>query len=70
MAEVFTVFGATGVQGESIIETVLKSPTLSQKYKIRGVTRDATKETSKALAAKGIEIVEVCPTESETATSH
>jgi uncharacterized protein YbjT (DUF2867 family) len=59
MPELFTVFGVTGTQGGSIIEAVLKSPTLSQKYKIRGVTRDVNKESAKALISKGVEVVQV-----------
>jgi len=59
MAEIFTVFGATGTQGGSIIETVLKSPTLSKKYKIRAVTRDVNKDPAKALISKGVEVVQV-----------
>ncbi|TVY82539.1 NmrA-like family domain-containing protein [Lachnellula suecica] len=58
MAQIFTIFGATGTQGGSIMEAVLKSPTLSQKYKLRGVTRDASKIPSKALGEGGVEMVE------------
>jgi len=40
MSKLLAVFGATGQQGGSIINYVLKDPELSQKYKIRAITRD------------------------------
>ncbi|KAL4882557.1 hypothetical protein BJY04DRAFT_226957 [Aspergillus karnatakaensis] len=52
------VFGATGQQGNAILTTILDHPTLSKKYSLRGITRDASKPKAKDLAAKGIEIVE------------
>ncbi|KAL4921472.1 hypothetical protein BDW62DRAFT_219573 [Aspergillus aurantiobrunneus] len=52
------VFGATGQQGHSILTTILAHPTLSTKYTLRGITRDATKSKPQALAAQGVEIIE------------
>lgn len=59
MSKILTVFGATGNQGGSVIEAVLADPALSQEYKIRGVTRDVSKAAARALAAKGVEMIEV-----------
>ncbi|CAG9947658.1 unnamed protein product [Clonostachys rosea f. rosea IK726] len=57
MSKILTVFGATGNQGGSVISAVLADPVLSKEYKIRGVTRDASKPAAKALAGKGVELV-------------
>lgn len=66
MSKILTVFGATGNQGGSVIEAVLSDPILSKEFKIRGITRDASKPAAQALAAKGVEVVTVslviCPT--------
>ncbi|KAF1819405.1 NAD(P)-binding protein [Dissoconium aciculare CBS 342.82] len=55
--KILTVFGATGLQGGSILDVILARPALSSKYAIRAVTRDTTSEKSQALAAKGVELV-------------
>jgi uncharacterized protein YbjT (DUF2867 family) len=57
MSKVLTVFGATGIQGGSVISAVLASPTLSKSFNIRGITRDPSKPSGQALAAKGVEPV-------------
>lgn len=59
MSKILTVFGATGNQGGSVIKAVLADPVLSKEFKIRGITRDASKPSAKALAAKGVEVVAV-----------
>lgn len=59
MSKVLTVFGATGVQGGSVIRAVLADPALSQTFKIRAVTRDVSQSSAKALASQGIEVVAV-----------
>lgn len=56
--QILTVFGATGLQGSSVLNSVLESSFLSSKYSIRAVTRDVNKESSKALAARGCEVVQ------------
>lgn len=56
--QTLTVFGATGNQGSSVIHTVLNHPDISAKYHLRGVTRDKNSAKSKALTAKGVEMVE------------
>lgn len=59
MSKIFTVFGATGNQGGSVIRAVLADPVLSKEYKLRGVTRDVSKPAAQALTAKGVEMVKV-----------
>ncbi|CUM63896.1 uncharacterized protein PRCAT00001484001 [Priceomyces carsonii] len=54
---ILVVFGATGQQGGSVISQVLQDSNLAKKFKIRAVTRDASKSKAKALQLKGIEIV-------------
>src|SRR6187402_3401674 len=58
MSKLLTVFGATGLQGGSLVDYVLKNPELSKLYRIRGITRDASKATSLALKERGAEVVE------------
>jgi nucleoside-diphosphate-sugar epimerase len=58
MSKLITVFGATGNQGGSVVNAVLNHPKLSSEYKIRGVTRDASKPAAQALAQKGVEVVQ------------
>jgi hypothetical protein len=55
--KILTVFGATGLQGGSILDIVLARPEFSSKYALRAVTRDTTSAKSQALAAKGVEVV-------------
>jgi uncharacterized protein YbjT (DUF2867 family) len=56
--KVLTIFGATGNQGGSIIDTVLANPSLSDKYALRGISRDPSSGKSKALSSKGVEVVQ------------
>ncbi|KAJ7663069.1 NAD(P)-binding protein [Mycena polygramma] len=48
-----TIFGATGSQGSSVLEAVLADG----KYTPRAVSRSLDSEASKALIAKGVEVV-------------
>jgi len=48
------VLGATGNQGGSVIESLLKL----DKFRLRGVTRNAKSDKAAALKAKGVEIAE------------
>ncbi|KAH7009871.1 hypothetical protein EDB80DRAFT_573857 [Ilyonectria destructans] len=57
MSKLITVFGATGNQGGSVIKAILNDAILSKEFKIRAITRDVTKPSAQALAAKGIEVV-------------
>lgn len=42
MSKILAIFGATGQQGSSVLQYVLRDPELSQEFKIRAITRDAT----------------------------
>ena len=53
-AKIITVVGATGAQGGSIVNTLLKS----QDYTVRAVTRNPESDSAKALAAKGAQLVQ------------
>jgi uncharacterized protein YbjT (DUF2867 family) len=57
MSKLLVVFGATGTQGGSVVKTLLGHPTLSQQFKIRGITRDPSKPAGEALKDKGVEVV-------------
>lgn len=57
MKKVLAVFGATGVQGGSVINNVLNDPELSQHYEIRAITRDTNSEKAKQLEEK-VNVVE------------
>jgi NmrA-like family len=59
MSKVFVIFGATGKQGGSLLQYILNHPELSKTYRLRAVTRDATKHAAKEMAGKGVEVVEV-----------
>jgi len=60
--KLIVVLGATGAQGGSVVEALLKDGS----FKVRGITRDASKDEAKALAAKGIEIVAADVSKPET----
>ncbi|KAL9009115.1 MAG: hypothetical protein Q9173_005827 [Seirophora scorigena] len=55
--KVFVVFGATGNQGGSVINSVLSDPAAAQEFRIRGITRDPSKPNAQALTARGVECV-------------
>lgn len=57
MSKILAVFGATGKQGSSVINFVLKDSELSQKYNIRAITRDINSEKAKQLKGK-VEVVQ------------
>jgi uncharacterized protein YbjT (DUF2867 family) len=59
MSKTITVFGATGVQGGSVIKAILADPALAKEYTIRGVTRDTSKPNAQALAKQGVQLVTV-----------
>lgn len=52
MSRIIAVHGATGGQGGSVVNALLKSD-----WKVRAITRNASGEAAKALAAKGVEVV-------------
>ena len=47
------VLGATGVQGGSVIQALLKD----KSWKIRGITRDTSKDAAKVLEKQSVEVV-------------
>ena len=58
MSKLLVVFGATGNQGKSVVEYVLKDPEFSKEYTIRAVTRDPSSASSKSLNDLGTEVVQ------------
>ncbi|KAH8900519.1 putative hscarg dehydrogenase [Thozetella sp. PMI_491] len=57
MSKVLAVFGATGIQGSSVINNVLSDPELSQKYSLRAIVRDTSSEKANQLKQKNVEVV-------------
>lgn len=57
--KILVVFGATGAQGGSVIESILGDVQAAQLFALRAVTRDPDSANAKQLAAKGVECVEV-----------
>ena len=57
--KVLVVFGATGVQGGSVVNSILADPATAATFTIRAVTRDTTKDTAQALQRRGAEVVAV-----------
>ena len=55
--KILAVFGATGQQGGSVVDYVLNDPELSQKYKIRAISRDVNSDKAKQLKEK-VEVVQ------------
>jgi uncharacterized protein YbjT (DUF2867 family) len=55
--QLLVVFGATGQQGNSIVEQFLLDKELSNKFAIRGLSRDPSSSASQALAKKGVQVV-------------
>lgn len=55
--KVLVVFGATGVQGGSVVKAVLGDPKMKEAWTVRGVTRDVSKPSAKALESQGAETV-------------
>ncbi|EIM83982.1 NmrA family protein [Stereum hirsutum FP-91666 SS1] len=56
MPKLIAVTGATGQQGSSVVDFLLKEP--AGHFTIRAITRNPSSPASKALAAKGIEVVQ------------
>ncbi|KAK4541446.1 hypothetical protein LTR36_008047 [Oleoguttula mirabilis] len=56
--QLLTIFGATGNQGGSVIDTALSHPDLKAKYALRGITRDPSSAKAQALASNGVEMVQ------------
>lgn len=57
MSKVLAVFGATGLQGGSLINYILSDAELSSWYKIRAITRDPESAAAKHLKDKHVDVV-------------
>jgi uncharacterized protein YbjT (DUF2867 family) len=57
--KVLVVFGATGIQGGSVVKAILGDSKLAGEWTVRGVTRDVSKPSAKALQEQGAETVTV-----------
>lgn len=55
---IITIFGATGNQGSSVIDVLLSRSDLMNEYSCRGVTRNKNGDKAKALAVRGVQMVE------------
>lgn len=53
------VFGATGNQGGSVVQTFLNDPKLKSEWSVRGVSRNASSDSAQKLVAQGVEMVSV-----------
>ncbi len=54
--KIIAVVGATGAQGGGLVDAILSDP--DSPFAVRALTRDASSDRSKALAARGAEVVE------------
>lgn len=54
-SQLITVYGATGAQGGSVVQSLLQNK--SQAFKIRGITRNPDSDKAKALKEQGVEVV-------------
>ena len=52
MAKIIAVHGATGMQGGSVVKSLLQS-----EWKVRAITRNTSSDSAKALADAGAEVV-------------
>ena len=50
---IVSIVGATGIQGSSVVDALLKDDS----YSLRAITRDPDREKAKALATSDIEVV-------------
>ncbi len=55
-APLVAVVGATGIQGGSVINALVES---DRPYRIRGFTRDPSKQAAQDLVKRGVEVVGV-----------
>ncbi|KAE8147582.1 hypothetical protein BDV25DRAFT_168978 [Aspergillus avenaceus] len=51
------VFGATGIQGGSVVKAILSDHIASDQFSIRAITRDPSKPAAAALAEQGVEAI-------------
>ena len=53
--KIVTVLGATGAQGGSVVDYLLKSP---EEYSVRAISRNSESNAAKTLTARGVEVVQ------------
>lgn len=61
--KILVVFGSTGTQGGSVVNSVLADPVTATEFEVHAITRDPTKPAAAALAQKGAVVLKVhfCP---------
>jgi len=57
--KLLVVFGATGAQGGSVVKSILGDPRTREQWTVRGVTRDVSKPSAKALESLGAQTIAV-----------
>lgn len=57
MPKVLAVFGATGIQGSSVINYIRNDAVLSKAFTIRAITRDTNSDAAKKLRQETVEVV-------------
>lgn len=55
--KLFVIIGITGNQGGSVARTFLNDPEMRLKYRLRGISRDASSSRSRSFTARGVEMV-------------
>jgi uncharacterized protein YbjT (DUF2867 family) len=55
--KVLVVFGATGNQGSSVINSILGDPVTAAEYEVHAVTRDPSKPAALALTQRDVKVV-------------
>ncbi|KAF6804980.1 NmrA family protein [Colletotrichum sojae] len=56
MSKLITIYGATGVQGGSVAQALLRDTTNS--LSVRGITRDPSSEKARKLADSGVDVIQ------------
>jgi len=55
--QILVILGATGKQGQSVLNAITSDPIISKKYIIRAITRDPSSPKAKALERDRVELV-------------
>lgn len=55
--KILVVFGATGIQGGSVIKSILDDPKTAAEFTIRAVSRDLTKPATQALISLSVDVI-------------
>ncbi len=58
MSKLLTVFGATGLQGGSLINHILSGHEPSKLFGLCDITRDLSKKAAASLREKGVEVIQ------------